>query len=119
MRPRQETPGRFTKQVDRCGRPYWKRLLSNCGFCGSWCELTFGSTWRIAYVARKHPPVLAELLERHVHDFERHVLRTGVAHKRRGLQVPQANLQPQLDLRPGSQVPAQRGDASRQAGGLD
>jgi hypothetical protein len=52
-------------------------------------------------ISRKHAPVLAAFLEVHVYDLEGHVLRAGIAHERRSLQIPHANLQPQLYLRSG------------------
>src|SRR5438445_6822802 len=75
-----------------------RRRLAGVGDSWHGNHFAFGEAWTAGTareISRQHAPVLAALLERHVHDFERHVLRPRVAHERRGLQVSQADLQPQ------------------------
>src|SRR5260370_3215024 len=53
--------------------------------------LIFGSA---SDVSSQHAAIFAALVKVHVHNFEGHILRAGVAHERRSLQIPHANLQP-------------------------
>src|SRR6266403_1483893 len=75
-------------------QPGWRRL-AGVGDSRHGNHVAFGEAWTAGAageVAGQHSPVLAAFLERHVHDFEGHVLRAGVSHERRGLQVSHANL---------------------------
>src|SRR6266851_9408538 len=47
----------------------------------------------VGEIAGQHAPVLAALVKAHVHNLKGHVLRAGIAHERRGLQISHANLQ--------------------------
>src|SRR5216683_1514881 len=47
----------------------------------------------VGEISCEHSAVLAALVQVHIHDLEGHVLRAGIAHERRGLQISHANLQ--------------------------
>src|SRR5882724_8109825 len=84
----------FVKREMQKKQPGWRRL-AGVGDSRRGNHVAFGEAWTAGAageVAGQHSPVLAAFLERHVHDFEGHVLRAGVAHERRGLQVSHANL---------------------------
>src|SRR6266852_1242412 len=73
----------------------------------------------VGEIPRQQTPVLAALVQVHIHDLEGHVLRAVIADQRGGLQVPHADRQLQLHLRSWREVAADGCHAPAQTGGLD
>ena len=70
-------------------------LLGTSGADGHGNDVVFDSgrnTGAVRKASRQHAAVLAAFVEVHIDNLEGHVLRAGIAHHCRGLQVSQADL---------------------------
>src|SRR5258705_4834123 len=80
-------------------------------------QLGFGGRWR--KTVREQTTEFHALIERHIHEFERHILRAIIAKQRSSLQRAKSKLQFQLHGRAGMHVAVNRGDATGEARGFD